>query len=211
MNIINFEKFEFNSTKNVMDNFRLIIQGPSACGKSVLIKKILWDTRGTFDDIFLICPTMFQPLWEKQVKIPDDHKSDKATNEQFKKFYKMVEENHKNKKRSLIICDDVLYTDLTKDRSALTEVFTRIRHQNCSIIVVGQLYKGLPPVLRSNATHIAVFKNPSKDEEKKMQSELGDAFIEMYDDVCNKPYAFVWANLTKNEMTGERYGDKVDF
>jgi len=199
-----------SSKKNPdFEPFRMLITAPSAGGKSYLIKDILHkDLRGKFDKIYVICPTLHQNLWES-IKIKD--KSDESTDKQFNKYYEEIKKNRKAGKESLLILDDFLNTELTKEHSSLNTEIMRLRHHWCSIIMASQLYKGVRPFIRNNVDMLVMFHTPNLTERSKMKDELGENFINAYDEYTKEKYHYVFANLRKNEMDNDRYSDKLTF
>ncbi len=192
-----------------IDPFRMLITAPSAAGKSSLIMRILsGDLRGKFDHIYVICGTLHQPLWQR-VKL--EHKSDNVTNKQFEEYYELCKENKKNNKKSLIILDDIINTELSAQNSALAREICRIRHYDTSVIITSQLYKALPPIVRSNCDNSVMFYANNKGEKKKMVEELGDTFADKYDKFTQEPYGYVFVNMKKNEKDPARYTNSITF
>jgi len=206
---------EKNDSSEKIENFRLLIVGPSGSGKSQLVKKVLHKTAGTFDFIYLICPTHHeQDIYQRQIPYFNQNKenvSDKPTDEQFNKFIETIKKNKKNDKRSLLILDDILYTDITKVNSPLSLWITMCRHFNSSLIILSQLYKGIPPVIRINCTHYAFFYIANKNEVDKLKEEFGDTMLEKYKEYTLKPYNYLWINNTKNELSDDKYTDYINF
>lgn len=200
-------------------NQRIIIAGPSASGKSVLAKTLLTEHfKGKFNQIYLICPTMHQPLW-KNVLFKDSsgttneksNKYDEATNETFDKVMEKIKENFKKGWRSLLIIDDAIGSELMKINSSLTREFLRIRHYHCTCVIITQNIKKLPCVIRSNATIFASFHNPNEDEVRKCVEEYGHKFKAYYDEYTSEPYKYIWCNLEKNELMEGRYSNEINF
>jgi hypothetical protein len=192
-----------------IEPFRMIITAPSASGKSVLVAKMLTEQlKCKFDHIYIICGTLFQPLFQR-LKL--EHKSDSVTNHQFDEYYAMCKENKENNKNSLIILDDIINTELTQKNSSLSREICRIRHYNTSIIITSQLYRALPPIVRSNCDLSVMFYANNKLEKKKMVEEIGDNFEYYYDQFTDKPYNYIFVNFRKNEMDKDRYTNQISF
>lgn len=194
-----------------MNLFRMLICGPCACGKSTLVFNILKEIHRDYDEVYLICPTTHQDLYQKKLKFKKDNIIEEPTNKNFDDLITKVKNNHENKKKSLIVCDDILYTELTKMNSSLCSIFTRIRHWSTSIIVICQHYKQIPPVIRNNVTHSVFFKLANNSAEKVMFEEYSDTFKELYKEYTADKYGFIMCNLNKNELdTDERYSNKIN-
>lgn len=201
--------------KNTSNNIRMLICGPSASGKTTVLKDAMHKHfRGIFNDIFVICPSLKQPLWQGikfTGKREKDNKSDEPTDEQFNKFIKKIEENFKAGKRSLLILDDCINTDLLKRTSELCKMWLRIRHLDCSVVIISQNLKGVPPFIRTNLTHFCTFHNSNSDEVKKMTEEFGHKFLQNYEQYTSEPYKYVFCDFNKNELSDERYSNEIHF
>ena len=160
--------------------FRMLIVGPSACGKSRLLLRIMHQIYRDYDEHYLICPTMHQDLYKNDLKFKKENAKDEATNSVFDDVIEKIKKNHKDKKSSLLVLDDCLYSELTKTNSSLTNIFTRIRHYYCSIIIICQHYKAIAPAIRNNITHGIYFCLANSTAEKTMFEEYSDRFKEKY-------------------------------
>lgn len=192
------------------DPIRLLMVAPSGGGKTTLLKQLLHtQIRGQYNNIYLICPTLHQKLWES-IKIADSKKSDSATNEQFEKFYDEMKIHGENSQTSLLILDDIVGTELLNKKSAFAREITRMRHNKVSVILLAQYYKSIPPVIRNNMSHYVIFYNPIETEEKKYRDEFGRHFMGKYEEAAREKYKYVFVDTTKNELDPERYTDLVN-
>ena len=190
--------------------FRLLICGPSACGKSETVLKIMKQVYKDYDYHYLICPTVHQDIYQKRLKFKKEHIEEEPTNDAFNKIIEQVKKNSDKNKKSIIVLDDVLYTELTRMNSALCTIFTRIRHWKCSIIVICQHYKQIPPVIRNNLTHSIIFNLANGTAERIIFEEYSDRFKNAYKEYTKEKYKFVFCDLTKNEMDDDRYKASLD-
>lgn len=180
--------------------------GPSACGKSETVFKMMNDLVNKFDEFYLICPTYKeQELYQKRMIFKKDNVFESATDESFNKVMEKVEKNKNNKKKSLIICDDFIGSELTKNNSALCEYIPKIRHFSCSIILIYQMYKSVPPIIRNNLNYLIIFNLANKGAENVMFSEQSDKFKEKYIEKTKEKYKYLFVDFTKNEMDDARY------
>jgi energy-coupling factor transporter ATP-binding protein EcfA2 len=192
-------------------NIRMLICGPSASGKTTLVREMLYKhCNGIYHDIFVICPSLRQALWS-DVAIKKENMSEEPTDAQFLSFLEKIAKNFEDDKRSLLIFDDCVNTEILKRTSELCKVWLRIRHYNCSVILISQNLKGVPPFIRSNLTHFITFHNSNRDEIKKMREEFGDKFVDNYNQYTKNPYSYVFADFNKNELSDERYRNKIKF
>lgn len=187
--------------KNI-EPFRLGIFGPSASGKTTLAKRLLMkQLRGKFDSVYLISPTSFQQVWKdvgidpkKMYDTPDD-----------KTFEKVIQEIiQKKNENALIICDDCIGTELTKLNSSLSKWILKLRHYNISLMVMSQGSRGLPKIVRSNFSHVAVFAVNNDIELKTLQEEQS-GIKDHYEEATQNPYDYLWIDLTKNIKDPARF------
>jgi len=199
------EMTSLNKNSLGLSPFRMLICGPSACGKSETVLKIMSQIHRDYDFHYLICPTVHQELYQKRLKFKKDCIEEDPTDEAFNGIIEKVKKNNDKGKKSLIVCDDILYTDLTAMNSSLCKVFTRIRHYNCSIICIVQQYKKIPPVIRNNLTHSIIFDLENNNAEKVLFEEYSDKFKEKYKEYTDEKYKFIFTDFTVNEKDDTRY------
>ena len=114
----------------------------------------------------------------------------------------------KERKHILLIADDLIGT--MKRECKAFSLSSRSRHYLISIIYLTQNLRTLSPVVRGNATHWALFRNPNMKEMEKVCEEF--AFLgsknnvyRLYEHITKVPYNFmyvdddynVWENFTK--------------
>ena len=83
---------------------------------------------------------------------------------------------------------------------------TRFRHYNIGLLLMAsQLFRGLPPVLRQNATFAIIGSpNPSEFELSKMAEEWGSVFggeqnfLALYKEATPERYDFLYLDLASN-------------
>jgi hypothetical protein len=188
-----------------------MIVAPSAGGKTVLLMKMLnKHFSGKYDEVFLICPTWKGQECYRKLKIKEDNKYDTATNETFNKIMEKVNKNREQNKHSLVILDDWLYSELSESRSSLSNNILHLRHKWCSIILLSQYYKAIRPEIRTNMSHVVIFKNDSEKEIKKMQDEYGDQWREFYNIYTVPKYGYVFADFEKS-IYDNRYSNETNY
>jgi GTPase SAR1 family protein len=198
---------------NTADEIRMLLVGPSASGKTTCLKNILHNHfRGVFNHIYVIAPTIKQPIWASVELQKKDRKSDEATNEQFMRYIEEIKKHGEKGERSLLILDDVGNTQLTRMYSALCCEILRLRHYKCSIVICAQNYKLVPPFVRTNCNKFIFFHNANLDEQRKMRQELGNTFYTRYQQYTAEPYKFIFVDYDKNEMdANNRYTNRIQF
>lgn len=192
-----------------MKPFRMLMQGVSASGKTYLLKEILYTfLKGEFDEIFLICPTWQDQEIYRKMGIRKENKFITSTNETFDKIMEKCKNNKKENKKSLIILDDFLYTELSKNSGSLAENISTIRHKNTSIIVLSQYYKALPPVVRTNMDKVVSFRNDSETQINIMKEDYGDSWKNAYEDYTKEKYGYVCSDFCKSIYDG-RHSNEI--
>ena len=187
---------------------------PSGGGKTTQLYTILRDNlRGKFNNVYLICPThKGQKIYEAITPaLKKERISDEATNAKFEEFYDEIRENGERGENSLLILDDIVGTELMKMHSSLAREITRMRHHKCSVIILSQYYKNIPPVIRMNCSHYILFYHPAASEIKKYADEFGQNFMRKYNEIASEKYAYIFVDTNKNEVDPERYTDNISF
>ena len=102
-----------------------------------------------------------------------------------------------------LILDDFLGI---KSKSQIYNLATRFRHYNIGLLLfASQLFRGLPSVIRQNATFaIMGGPNPNNKELLKMSEEFGARyngdkhFLKLYKEATKKRYNFLYLDLQSN-------------
>ena len=172
--------------KNLYPNHpvRCIITGPSECGKSVFLTRLILNIINEYDKIYIYSPSLHQDFYQKLIKgfsnfIPI-HIIPNILNE--KDIDIVIEEIVKNKdfeksvteietfdniaelrfpqdyeKNSIIILDDLIEKEINNDK--IPAMFKRGRHNNLSIFIISQDYYELPKrTIRANGNIYHIFK-----------------------------------------------------
>lgn len=108
-----------------------------------------------------------------------------------------------------IVLDDFLGI---KNTSKINYLASRFRHFGIGLLLfASQLFRGLPPILRQNATFALIGgPNPSDFEIEKMAEEYGaiydgvDNFKKLYKTATNKKYNFLYLDLQSNPTKAYR-------
>jgi len=108
-----------------------------------------------------------------------------------------IEEAREAKKKDpqlCIIIDDCLGSESFSPHAPLAKLCSVYRHKRCSLIVLSQLFRSVPPVLRANLSGLLIFFI-SHAEVRKMVEEWGGTFPDlekMFDYATGKPYSFLY-------------------
>ena len=161
--------------------------------------------RGQFDIVYVISNTIHNDTTSRflKEKFPDtvfDQYSDETVKNiiNYQKSFPK-----KDQPFVAIILDDFLGI---KSNSMIYHLATRFRHYNIGLLLMAsQLFRGLPPVLRQNATFAIIGSpNPSEFELSKMAEEWGSVFggeqnfLALYKEATPERYDFLYLDLASN-------------
>lgn len=186
--------------------FTGIFSGPTSCGKTFLVKKILQNHKITpWPQRIIWIYRRWQPLYDEIKRtvwpnvefvqgIPIDIDKDSYLNPAI---------------RNLVVLDDVMASS-SKD-SRVTELFTEgSHHRNLSIIAINQnLYFSKDPTQRRNCQYMILFNNPIDQQQimtlaRQMYPGKTGYFMDKFHDAVNKPYGFLLLNLKPTTPDNER-------
>lgn len=113
-----------------------------------------------------------------------------------------------NRDRVLIVADDLLALNASPTAKIFTSS-TYLRHLDCSIIYITQIYRGhnsLPTVVRNNIEGLIWFKSPSTHQIKSLCEDLQGTFgsseniQSLVDYATKEPYQFCFFNYRELEV-----------
>ncbi len=138
-------------------------------GKSVLLKYLVEHEKDQFDKIMVICPTesinRFYSNIVDEKCIFDDY-DENWTEKLIQSLTKTnADTKPEERKKVLLIFDDILSDVDFHSSPAMKKIFTRGRHVGISIICTCQYLYQLPPICRSNVDYVLVgqMNNQSKN------------------------------------------------
>ena len=129
--------------------------------------------------------------------------------------YKNIEDYNPEKKCKVLIFFDDMIPDMTNNKKlnpVVTELFTRGRKLNVSIVVITQSYFKMPKNFRLNSVHFFFMKIPNKRELQQIalnhSSDIDfKDFIIIYKKFTAEPHSFL-VNVTTlpsdNPISSER-------
>ena len=106
--------------------------------------------------------------------------------------------NNADKERKILIVFDVIIADMINNKKLnpiVTELYTRIRKLNISLVFITQSYFKVPKDVRLNSTHFFIMKIPNKRELQQIalnhSSDIDTKdFIKMHKKCTAEPYSF---------------------
>lgn len=183
--------------------------GPTSCGKSTFIFKLLRMRELMFDQKFEQIIYSLPP--NQQIFMPEDIKNDPKIT-----IFKGLPnfEDFDDKKPRLLIIDDQA-SDCGSD---ISQLFTRGSHHfNVSVIVLAQNVFTANPHFRTmslNSHYIVVFKNPrGKDQMAALARQVCPGnykfFLEAYEDSCSAPHSYLLLDMTQSCPEELRFRTKI--
>lgn len=168
--------------------FTALLAGPTGCGKTELVKKII-EARiiQPFPEKVIWCYGAYQTLFEKIPNVT---------------FHEGVPSDLNNISNSLIILDDLM-SELGSN-SKLTHLYTKhSHHRKVSVIFIVQnvFHKGKEMrEVSLNSHYLIIFKNP---RDQSQMTHLGRQlyptklkfFQEVYQDATSKPFGYLLVDL----------------
>ena len=113
----------------------------------------------------------YQYLINKREKVGLDHYDDPKTfmecSNDMQDVYKNNEDYNLRKNRKVLIVFDDMIAGMINNKKLnpiVTELFTRERKLNISIVFITQSYFKVPKDVRLNSTHVFILKIPNKKE-----------------------------------------------
>ena len=198
----------------------LLLVSPVRTGKSTILSNLLLNPnfmRDAFDIVYIISNTIHNDDTSRFLKeqFPEtiwDNYSDEIIQNIIN--YQKTFPKKKMPKVALIL-DDFLGI---KQNSMIYFLASRFRHYNIGLLCMAtQLLRGVPTVIRQNATH-AIFgsPNPNSQEMEKICEEFGnlyegkDNFLRLYNQAAQKRFDFLYLDLHSNPTKAYRnFGELI--
>lgn len=185
-----------------------IMISPVKSGKSTIISNLILNPahyRDQFDIVYIISNTIHNDATSRFLKeqFPETV-FDKYSDDIINNIITYQKSFPKGKQPFIaLILDDFLGI---KGNSMIYHLASRFRHYNIGLLLMAsQLFRGLPPVLRANATFVILGSpNPSEFELLKMAEEYGGAyggeqkFLDLYKEATPNRYDFLYLDLSSN-------------
>lgn len=104
--------------------------------------------------------------------------------------------------RALIIIDDLITSVANKKNRDVIKFILKSRHLKCSVIIVSHKFLMIPPVIRSNLTHLCWYHSASKYELQTLFKDLidvdEDKFKQMYEYATAEKHSFLYVVCCDN-------------
>ena len=131
--------------------------------------------------------------------------------------YKNIEDYNPDKKRKLLIVFDNVIADMINNKKlnpVVTELFTKDRKLNITIVFITQSYFKVPKDVRLNSKHFFIMKIPNKRELQQIvlnhSSDIDfKDFMNIYKKCIAKPYSFIVNDTTLPSDKLLRFGKNL--
>jgi septin family protein len=196
--------------------FRVVLCGPTASGKSNIIKNVCFNKDIGYDKVFesyyVWCASL-DDLLEYKMLAKQNHMEDIFSftqvykDEDVKSLFNSIEQDNINKEsdekeNTLMIFDDQIVNGVSNKSklNALSEIFTRGRHAFVSVIVSTQKYRSLSSVERSlNVSHLFVFEGTNISDltaiaEEHCGTRTKDEMLRIMKDNLKSKFDFIIIN-----------------
>ena len=176
------------------DNFRCIISGPSECGKTFLLKKLILASI-YFDKLYIIGPTGDQYHGIERINPKADVE-----------FIKDIKNLPSPDKLLKDLKKKMIFDDVRAKEPVINEYFCRGRHNNCNMIYLNQnLFSLCRQSVRENCNIFILFEQRGKVLISIYQDFFNNVELSYNDfaNICNKVwkehYNYIVIDTTKNK------------
>ncbi len=190
--------------------FLLLMAAPRFSGKTNLLIKMLIDNEmycKKFDEIFIWSKSFHNDDKWRAIHFDDEYLKDHvftSFNEaKVKKWFLDMQARSKKKPLNVLaIFDDMMGEGIMNSHKiqTLDNVASTGRHFDISVVIIFQKYMRFTPIIRDNATNVAVFEQKNTKsleqiaEEYKGTLTLKD-FVKIYRFATSEPFGFLHINL----------------
>ena len=207
----NENKIEHNSKWPYIPDhpYRILIVGGSGSGKTNALLNLI-NNQPDIDKIYLyakdLYETKYQYLINKREKVGLDHFKDPKAFMEYSNdmldVYKSFEDYKPRKNRKVLIVFDDMIADMINNKKLnpiVTELSTRGRRINISIVFISQSYFKVPKDVRLNTTYFFIMKIPNKRELQQIalnHSSDSKDVIKIFKKYTAEPYSFLVNDTT---------------
>lgn len=181
-------------------HFIVGIIGPRGSGKSQLILNMLCNWyKSIFEEVILISPTYHnQAIWNC-IDLDDDDVYTEYTEPIFNDILERIINTENEGEKTLLIFDDVGGSGTSKMNDGVSKLALKHRHYSTSIILSVQYIKMIGKSVRSNLTHLILFKMNNMEEVKDLAQELGIDYKKLTQILPKEQYKWILLDLFKNK------------
>lgn len=208
--------------KNMNKSFNCGLIGMGGSGKTSLVVGLIntpKKLKKVFHKIYLFMPASSQASMKRNIfdELPDDQKFEGVDFDNLSSIYNTLLDNTEDKKKSLLIFDDVQsYLKNKETEKALTHIINNRRHLRTSIFILAQNYLKIPSDIRKVFTDIFCFNISKKEWDKIYDDSLTmnkndfAIILKTYNRINNKhPKSFIYFHY-ETEKTFINWNEIID-
>ena len=178
--------------------YRILIIGGSESGKTNGLLNLI-DNQPDIDKIYLYAKDPYEDKYQFLIKNREsiglkhfnDPKAFIEYSNNMDNVYKNINDYNPDKENTILIVFDGMIADMTNNKklnSIVTELFTRGRKQNISLVFITQSYFKVSKDIRLNATYFFIMKIPNR-------RELHQIAINHSSDINTKDFINIYKNV----------------
>jgi hypothetical protein len=194
MNILKYD-FSFPSSS--------LFLGKTMCGKTTLMKNILYKYRSNFSRVFVYCP-----IYNNDYEFMDQKYVLRDIEVLKKIIFKQYDLKKENKQQSiLIILDDWIGSCDVRYDTIFHKLATCGRHCDITTFYISQFLNKIPPVIRDNFNYIFILSisKSSLDSINEYQDTYSkNEFFDLYRLIKEKPYHGLLIDNKKPYLTNDK-------
>lgn len=208
--------------KHMNKSFNCGLIGMGGSGKTSLVIGLIntpKNLKKVFHKIYLFMPASSQASMKKNIfdKLPQEQKFEGVDFENLSHIYNTLLDSTEDKKKSLLIFDDVQsYLKNKETEKALSHIINNRRHLRTSIFILAQNYLKIPPDIRKVLTDLFCFNISVKEWETIHKSNLNYSkkefqnIIKAYEYINSKePKSFLYFHF-ENKKTFINWNEIID-
>ena len=217
--MINFDEYTNENKKEhnlnwpyIPDHpYRILIIGGSETGKTNALLNLI-NNQQDIDKIYLYAKDSYEDKYQylinKRERVGINHLNDpkafiESSNDMHDVYTNIDNYNPDKENKILMVFDDMIAATINNKKlnSIVTELFTRGRKLNISLVFISQSYFKVPKDVRNNSTHFFIIEILNKRELQQIAiNHLSDInskdFIEIYRKCTDKRYSFLVIDTT---------------
>lgn len=188
----------------------IMICSPTATGKTFLLKDILHHIHDTYkNNIVLFSGTA--KLQDVYNFFPRKNIFDEYLEKEMENIWeRQFKSDKKDRKKQLIILDDILHDKEFKNSKVFKKIATGGRHLDITVIFLTQYLKAVGPIIRNNTRLFIAFETDSYKEREKIIDDFlsfdtkgeGD---DIYKKITQVPYQAMFVCVYQKDHSGKVY------
>lgn len=194
-----------NSTKSIV----ILIIGRRNSGKTQMTLELLTnDLNKQFDEVHMVAPNfLFDEKYKEYIKpSPNFHLYKKYDPNKIEEIYESQAPDED--KKVLVVLDDVISQEKFKSHlmdDPLNRLVSNGRNRRISVLIVSQVYRGLPSSVRKQGDYLFLFNTKNKMELDSIYSEYGQGkraeFEKIFNDVTNEKFHIMKIDTNNDQIT----------